>query len=77
LPNHPIVLASGTITPSGDMIEIALIQPDGMPAMVRVAWPLQPTVVDPRRFPDTAAVVVRLFAEASTTLAGIRARRRL
>jgi hypothetical protein len=31
------------------------------------------TVVHPRRFLDTAAVIVRLFAEASTRLASIKA----
>jgi hypothetical protein len=68
---------SGIITPSGDMIEVVLIWPDGVPAMVWVAWPLQPTVVDPRRFPDTASIAVRLFAEAATRLASIKANRRL
>lgn len=30
--------------------------------MVRIAWPPQPTVVDPKRFPDVAAAVAQLFA---------------
>jgi hypothetical protein len=77
LPNHPIVLASGTITPSGDMIEVVLIMPDSMPPAIRIAWPLQPIIADPRRFPDTAAMIARLFAEASTSLARIKASRRL
>jgi hypothetical protein len=78
LPNHPTtVLASGSITPNGDVIEVALIQPDSMPPVVRIVWPLKATVVHPRRFPDTAAMIARLFAEAATTLASIKANRRL
>lgn len=74
LPKHPITpLASGTINQSGDMIEIVLIQPDSMPPMIRIGWPLQPSMVDPRRFPDTASIVVRMFAEAATRLANIKA----
>jgi hypothetical protein len=42
-----------------------------MPAIVRIAWPPQLTIVDPKRFPDTAAAIVKLFAEAATALAGI------
>jgi hypothetical protein len=34
-------------------------------------------VLHPRRFPDTATVIARLFAEAHTTLAAIKAGRKL
>jgi hypothetical protein len=37
----------------------------------------QPTVIDPGRFLDLAAALVRLFSEAHVTLARIKARRRL
>jgi hypothetical protein len=47
-----------------------------MPAMVRIAWPLQPTVCDPRRYTEVAAAAMKVLAAASTALAGIRARRR-
>jgi hypothetical protein len=43
---------------------------------VRIVWPLQPTIVDPNRFPEVAAAVVRMFAAASTELAAIKARKR-
>ena len=46
------------------------------PAVVRIVWPPTPTVVDPRRFPDVAATIARLFAEAATTLAAIKAMKR-
>ena len=69
-------LASGQITPT-DSITVELIEADETPTVVIVRWPLKPTVMHPRRFPDTAAVIVRLFAEASTMLARIKASRRL
>jgi hypothetical protein len=45
--------------------------------VVIVQWPLQPTVLHPRRFPETAAMIARLFATASTELARIKSRKRL
>ena len=36
-------------------------------------WPAKATVLHPRRFPDTAAAIARMFAEAHTTLAAIKA----
>jgi hypothetical protein len=76
-------LAHATIN-GADELAVQLIRPADMPAIerstkpavVRIVWPLQPTLVDPRRFPDTAAVIVRLFAEAATTLSQIKAWRR-
>jgi hypothetical protein len=59
-----------------DVVSIELVQPDGMPAFVQVTWPLAPTVIDPGRFGDTAAALVKLFSEAHVTLARIKARRR-
>jgi hypothetical protein len=47
------------------------------PAVVRIVWPLQSAIVDPKHFPEVAAMLTRLFAEAATTLAQIKARRRL
>jgi hypothetical protein len=52
-------------------------EPDGMPPMIRIGWPLHPSVVDPRRFPEVAAAIARLAAEAYTALAQIEARGRL
>jgi hypothetical protein len=45
--------------------------------MIRIGWPLHPSVVDPRRFPEVAAAIARLAAEAYTALAQIEARGRL
>jgi hypothetical protein len=68
-------LASGQLTPS-ESITVELVEADETPAVVIVRWPAKPTILHPRRFPDTAAVTARLFAEAATTLAAIRADRR-
>jgi hypothetical protein len=40
--------------------------------MIRIGWPLQPSVVDPRRFPEVTAAIARLAAEAHTALAQIK-----
>ena len=59
------------------MVVVDLVEPDTMPATVRIVLPPQLTVVDPRRFPDVAAAVAQLFARAHIVLAAIRAERRL
>jgi hypothetical protein len=46
------------------------------PTVVRIIWPTQPTIVDGRAFQETAAVVAKLFAGASTELARLRAMHR-
>jgi hypothetical protein len=69
-------LASSQITPT-DTLTIELVEADETPAVVIVRWPLKASVLHPRRFPDTAAVIARLFAEAATTLASIKANRRV
>jgi hypothetical protein len=69
-------LDSGQLT-STESITVELIEADETPAVVIVRWPSKPTVICPHCFPDTAAMLTRLFAEAATALAGIKARRRL
>ncbi|HET9777784.1 MAG TPA: hypothetical protein VFP81_00730 [Propionibacteriaceae bacterium] len=56
-----------------DQLAVELVEPDSMPAMVRIIWANAPTIVDPRRFPDTAATVAQLFARAHPVLAAIKA----
>jgi hypothetical protein len=58
-------------------ITIELVEADETPVVVIVRWPEKPCVLHPRRFPDTAAMVARLFAEAATRLAQIKSRRPL
>lgn len=83
--NDSTDLAHGTINGTGDTITVLLIRPADIPAaertlksaIVRIVWPAKPTVVDPRRFPEVAAMLTRSFAEAATTLAAMKASRRL
>jgi hypothetical protein len=70
------VLASAHIN-GADLITIELVEADETPGVILIRWPVKATVMHPRRFPDTAAVVARLFAEAHTVLAGIKSRRPL
>jgi hypothetical protein len=44
-----------------------------MPAMVRIVWPAQPTIVDQKRCPDIAATVAQLLARAHIVLAALKA----
>jgi hypothetical protein len=46
-PSSPIVLASSALNRSGDTLIIELVQPDAMPAMVRIVWPAKPTITAP------------------------------
>jgi hypothetical protein len=69
---HPTTpLASGQV--NHDQLAVELVEPAGMPAMVRIVWPSAPTIVDPKRFPDTAATVAQLFARAHIVLAALKA----
>ena len=72
MPKHPTTpLASAQV--NHDQLKVELVEPDGMPGMVRIIWPPQPTVIDPWRFPDAAATVAQLFARAHIVLAAIKA----
>jgi hypothetical protein len=83
LPNDVTDLARGQL--NGDELVVQLIRPANIsaaertlrPAIIRIQWPPAPTVASPQRFPDMAAALVRLFAEAATTLAGLKASKQL
>jgi hypothetical protein len=75
--SSPTVLASGPISRSGDTLSVELIQPDSMPAVVRIVWPTAPTITTPARYNEIASTTMRLLAEASTALARLRASKRL
>ncbi len=64
-------LASGALTRSGDTITVELIQPDSMPAVVRIVWPAKPSVTaaTPKALAALASAMVRTLAEAQTELA--------
>jgi hypothetical protein len=74
--NHPITpLASAKV--NHDTISIELVEPLGLPPKVKISWPAAPTIVDPKRFPDTAAAVAQLFARAHIVLAALKAGKQL
>jgi hypothetical protein len=73
-------LAFGQITPT-DALVVQLIRADMAaiartvsPAVVRIVWPTQPTVVDPRTYADAASTAMKVLAGASVELSSIRAR---
>jgi hypothetical protein len=73
--SNPITLAAIKI--GGESISITLIQPPGdEPATVSITWPKKSLSISPRRFPDVAATIARLFANASTELARMHAQDR-
>jgi hypothetical protein len=71
-PSSITTLASSQINANPhDTLIIELIQPDSMPAMVRIVWPTKPTVTPPtpKALAAVAAAMVRTLAEAQTELA--------
>ena len=64
-------LASGALNRSGDTLTVELVQPDSMPAAVRIVWPAKPSVTapTPKALAALAAAMVRCLAEAQTELA--------
>jgi hypothetical protein len=52
-----------------DQLTVELVEPDAMPAMVRIIWPAKPTVATPANYPAVAAAITRLIAESATALA--------
>ena len=69
-------LSRGNIT-AAEELSVQLIQPDSMPAVVRIVWPNAPTITTPARYLEVASAAMRLLAEASTTLTRIKASKRL
>jgi hypothetical protein len=73
-PSSPITpLASGQV--NHDHLSVELVEPDGMPAVVRIIWPAQPTITDPKRINVTINAVMTILARASARHAAIRAKR--
>lgn len=58
---------------SHDVIEIVLVEPDHLPAKVKIVWPEHPSLIDPKAFPDIAGQVATLFARAHVVLASLKA----
>jgi hypothetical protein len=71
------ILAESQLTHSPhDTVTVELIEADDTQTVVIVQWPRQTTALHPKRFPDTAATVAKLFAQAATELASIKSRRK-
>jgi hypothetical protein len=69
-------ILSGSPINGADAITIELIQPDSIPAVIRIVWPAAATITTPARYLEVAAAAIKVLAEASTTLARIKASRR-
>jgi hypothetical protein len=65
-PSSRIELAAGTITPSGDTLQIELIRPVGNPPAVLIISPAAPSVTNtnPKAIANVATAAVRVFGEA-------------
>jgi hypothetical protein len=75
-PNVQITELASAVINGADSITVELIQPDSMPAAVRIVWPTAPTITTPARYNEVASTTMRLLAEASTALARLRASKR-
>jgi hypothetical protein len=58
-----------------DQLVVQLLRSEDMAAACRILWPTQPTIVAADAFPETAAVLCKLFAGASVELSRIKAQR--
>ena len=68
---NPVILGSVKKI-GGELIEIELTESQKAASVV-IHWPTQNTSISERRFPDLAATLTRLFANAATELARIKA----
>ena len=68
---------SGTINQSGDSLSVELVEPADAPPAVLIRWPAAPTITTAARYNEVASTAMKLLAEASTTLARIKAGKRL
>jgi hypothetical protein len=76
-------LAFGQLT-AADQLIVQLLRPADLPAVertlnpagVRILWPVRPTIVPAREFPEIAALAVKVLAGASVELSRLAAMRR-
>ena len=72
-------LAAGTVN-GHDQLIIELVESadrEAHPPVVAIRWPSKATVTTPAAYDQVAANVMRLLANASTTLAGIKVWKKL
>jgi hypothetical protein len=65
------VLATAQLSAT-DTLVIELVEANETPAVVIIRWPDKPSILHPRRFPDTAAAAARVFAAAATRLSQLK-----
>ena len=65
---HVTQLARGTVN-GADQLSVQLIQPDGVPAVVRINWPRRPTTAAAAHYPAVAAAIVKIIADSAMALA--------
>jgi hypothetical protein len=79
MPNQTTPLSSGTLN-GHDQLIIELVESEEAnvhPAVVAIRWPSKATVTTPAAYDQLAANVMRLLANASTTLAGLKVWKKL
>jgi hypothetical protein len=69
-------LAHGKIT-NADALTIELVEPPGMPPVIRLRWPEKPSITTPDAYASVAAAAMQILAAAVVRLAQIRRDRRL
>jgi hypothetical protein len=72
-------LASGTLN-GHDQLVVELVESadaDAHPPVIAIRWPSKATVTTPAGYDQVAANIMRLLANASTTLASIKVWKRL
>ena len=61
-------LARGAVN-GADGLSVQLIQPDGLPAVVRINWPRRATTAAAAHYPAVAAAIVKIIADSAMALA--------
>jgi hypothetical protein len=79
MPNQTTPLASGTLN-GHDQLIVELVESEDVakhPPVIAIRWPSKATVTTPAAYDQAAANVMRLLANASTTLAGLKVWKKL
>jgi hypothetical protein len=73
---HATQLARGKLT-NNDELVIELLEPPGMPPVVRLVWPEKATLCPPTQLDAVVGVTMRLLANSVVELAALKVRKRL
>jgi hypothetical protein len=68
-----VILSTGRVTPTDDIITITYVEPDDSPPTVFVRWPREATPCDPTKLGAVANRVMAVLAEAVAKVAVMRA----